>query len=391
MLLEAFSARSRARIEPLLEDLRCGSVVLHRTGAVPARFGTALPETHVRWSARATRRTLAQGTLGFCDAYVDGDWSIEAGNLVDLTTTLLASGLSERMFPPRWADGRRAVAAMLARSSRARAHHAVRSHYDLGNDFYRLWLDDSMTYTCGYARRPSDSLEAMQQQKLELVCGKIRLEAGHTLLDLGCGWGSLSLLAAERGARVTAVNVSAPQLAFVRERASRRQLADRLTAAAVDYRDVTGTFDRVAAVGLAEHVGRRGLGPLFRTIHARLAADGVALVHTIASTTTGGTDPWIEQRIFPGSYVPAVPELLQHARESGLRVWNLEDIGPHYGLTLRHWLRRFLAARETVARMYDERFCRTWEMYLALLAPTFEHLPTCVVQMVLTRAGARAR
>jgi cyclopropane-fatty-acyl-phospholipid synthase len=146
-----------------------------------------------------------------------------------------------------------------------------------------------------------------------------------------------------------------------------------------------GEFDRIAAVGIVEHLGKRGIPALFRTMHDCLSDRGLALVHTIGSCTTGGTDPWLERTVFPGSHVPALSEIVIAAERCGLRVAHVENLGPHYALTLRHWLRRFTSSRAQVTARFGERFCRTWEMYLAMLVPTFEYLSTGLYQMVLTR------
>jgi len=224
----------------------------------------------------------------------------------------------------------------------------------------------------------------MQRQKLDLVCKKLRLEPGMHLLDVGCGWGALAIRAAkEWGARVTAVNVSRTQTAHLRERARREGLADRIDVVEDDFREVRGRFDRVAAVGIAEHLGPSRQGDIFGTIHRVLDARGLALVHTIGSATTGGTDPWLERAVFPGSYVPTLSELARGAETHGQRVLHVENLGAHYALTLRHWYARFQDRRAVILERWGERLCRTYEMYLALLVPTFEHLSTSLFQLVI--------
>lgn len=378
----------RALLERLLRAVHVGTIRCEFQDGRVVDFGHGDPLTHVLWSDRATRRTLMQGTLGFCDGYVDGDWELRSGTLLGFMTSLVSARLNQpiKARMPLWLRGTLLARRLAAQAGASRRHESVRSHYDLSTEFYQLWLDESMTYTCGLARSPSDSLEAMQLQKLELICKKLSLRPGQRLLDLGAGWGLLSLHAAtHHDVEVTAVNVSRPQLAFLEQRAHARGLSPRVRTLLSDFREVKGSFDAVAAVGLAEHVGLRELPNLFRSIRDRLTADGVALVHTIGSSTEGGTDDWIERRIFPGAYVPSLSELVRSAERAGLRVIHIEDIGPNYALTLGHWLRRFVAAREQVLTMYDERFFKTWEMYLTMLIPTFEHLSTCVYQIVLER------
>ncbi len=341
----------------------------------------------MRWSSRATARVLSLGMIGFGDAWVAEEWDMVEGSLLDALFVLARADVHGRAKGRVLAPARVAFeAASRLRAARWRVGHSVRAHYDVDAEFYRLWLDDSMTYTCGYARDPGDGLEQMQRNKLELVVGKLALRPGHTLLDLGCGWGSLAIHAARLGASVTAVNVSERQLAWIRDSGRLGTLPIQLVNA--DLRAVKGRYDRVAAVGVAEHMGRAHLGDLFRTIAARLTNQGVALVHTIGSTTEGGTDPWIERRIFPGAYVPSLSELVRAAEKHRLRVNHVENLGPHYGLTLRHWLSRLLAQRDVVERRWGRSTLRTWELYLAMLVPAFEVLSTALFQLVLTPGPA---
>jgi cyclopropane-fatty-acyl-phospholipid synthase len=389
-----YAAAERELLETLLSRVSSGRVLWeHEDGRVVC-FGRGEERAHVLWSDRATRRTLESGTIGFCDGYVEADWRLASGTLLGLLESLVSARLNQPINArmPLGLRLRLAAAHLAGHASRARTHEDVRSHYDLDAAFYALWLDETMTYTCGVARAEGDDLETMQRQKLDLVLDKLGVGEGDRLLDLGCGWGSLALRAArERGAHVTAVNVSRPQLAWLEERVAREGLGARVRTLAGDLREAAGTYDRVAAVGVAEHLGRRRLGDLFDVMARCLRPGGSGLVHTIASATTGGTDPWIERRIFPGSFVPTLSDLVGHASRAGLRVVHVEDLGPHYALTLRHWLRRFEGARPEVVARFGERFARTWEMYLAMLVPTFEHLSTCVVQIVVTKGEGAAR
>ncbi len=393
---DRFAASQREQLAALLRLLRGGTVELAFDGGTIMAFGDGEgPTCRLRWSDRATTNSLASGTVGFCDGYVAGDWSVERGTLLEILDLLVRS---QRHLALKSHAGWKAVAHTALRTARIRLdiereHRSVRSHYDVGNEFFALWLDAGMTYSCGFARTPSDTLEQMQQQKLDLACEKLQLREGQHLLDLGCGWGSLALHAArERGVRVTAVNVSGEQLRYVRERVAQARIGDRVSVVESDYRAVAGAFDAVAAVGLAEHAGRRGVADLFDSC-ARVAREGAPiLVHTIADAAGSGMDPWLERRVFPGANVVGLADLSKAAERAGLRVCHVENIGTHYALTLRHWLGRFLAASETIDQRYGPAFRRSWEMYLSMLIPTFEHLSTCVFQVVATKGpGASAR
>ena len=387
--MSARALLERTALVRLLQRVHLGRATFLFEDGSRETFGQGGPASTVRWSDRATRRTLTQGTLGFCDGYVDGDWSVVEGTLLDFLESMISARLNQAIKArvPSWLrgviEGQRALATL-------RASRSVRSHYELDREFFAQWLDETLTYTCGYALSAEDDLETMQRQKLEFVCRKLHLEPGHRLLDLGCGWGSLAFHAArDHGVHVEAVNISTKQLEHAEQRAVALGLSDRVRLRRCDFGSTTGRFDRVAAIGIAEHVGRQRLAPFFGTIADRLVDDGIAVVHTIGSCTEGGTNPSIERRIFPGSYVPALTELVAHAASQGLRVGHVENLGPHYALTLRHWRKRFLDRRATIASRHGERFALTWEMYLTMLIPTFEHLSTGLYQLVLSK-GERA-
>jgi cyclopropane-fatty-acyl-phospholipid synthase len=378
----------RALLHRLLARVHRNTVLFrHEDGSV-ARFGKGSPEVVVQWSDRATRRTLTEGTLGFCGGYVDRDWSVVEGTLLGFMESMISARLHQpiKALVPLPLLTRLAVRRAWAQVTRRSSARSVRRHYEVDREFFRLWLDEDLVYTCGVARTESDGLEAMQRQKLELICRKLRMRPGMSLLDLGCGWGGLALHAAKHfRAPVAAVNVSRAQLSWLEKQAAERGASHLIRCIQSDARDVRGTYDRVAAVGVVEHLGRKGIGPLFRSISRSLRDGGLALVHTIGSSTTGGTDPWLEKTIFPGSYVPALSELVRAAERSGLRVGHVENLGPHYALTLRHWLRRYLEAAAAIEARFDSEFFRTWEMYLTMLIPTFECLSTGLYQLVLSK------
>ncbi|HUG97972.1 MAG TPA: cyclopropane-fatty-acyl-phospholipid synthase family protein [Gammaproteobacteria bacterium] len=247
------------------------------------------------------------------------------------------------------------------------ARHNIQHHYDLGNDFYRLWLDGAaMQYTCAYFESPDRTLEQAQLAKLEHVCRKLRLRPGQEVIEAGCGWGGLArYMAQHHGVRVRAFNISREQLTWARERAAREGLADRVEFVEDDYRNITGRCDRFVSVGMLEHVGPANYAALAGVITRTLKPDGLGLVHTIGRNRPGPVNGWIEKRIFPGSYVPSITELMRLFEDGGFSVLDVENLRLHYARTLEHWRARYLDVREQVQADYDEHFARAWELYLA--------------------------
>jgi cyclopropane-fatty-acyl-phospholipid synthase len=369
-----------------LAELASGAIEVEDEGRV-VRFGAGRQVARVRWSAAASARLVRDGTIGVGDGWVAREWDMVEGSLLELLRLLARERVHQRVkahtpMPRRVLDR---VATLRDRATRFALHRSVRSHYDIGSDFFALWLDPSMTYTCGVAYEPSDDLATMQRNKLALVCHKLRLAEGDSLLDLGCGFGSLALHAArEHAARVVAVNVARDQLAWLRAQLASASFSDRVTVLESDWRDVRGSFDRVAAIGLAEHVGRAGLPKLMRKIRDCLVEAGVAVVQSIGSADDAGIDPWIERRIFPGADVPALSELVAAAERSDLRVCHVESLGEHYALTMSHWLRNFTANEAIVRERWGDALARTWQFYLASLIAAFESCSTTLYQLVLT-------
>ncbi|HEX6010699.1 MAG TPA: cyclopropane-fatty-acyl-phospholipid synthase family protein [Geminicoccaceae bacterium] len=308
--------------------------------------------------------------LALGEGYMDGRIVLEEGDVAELL--LLAADNVHRGFP-RWDPAPWVTVAgwllrlVNQRSRRGRSARNVAHHYDLSGELYALFLDSERQYTCAYHPTGGEGLEAAQRAKEHHIAAKLLLEPGQRVLDLGCGWGGLALhLARRHQVDVTGVTLSREQHAWANARASELGLAERARFLCRDYREVAGRFDRVVSVGLLEHVGLGRYEELFRRIKGLLAPDGVALVHSIGRM--GGpsyTNAWIRKHIFPGGYIPALSEVLPPIERSGLWVTDVEVLRLHYAHTLRLWRERFLANRERAAALYDERFCRMWEFYLA--------------------------
>jgi cyclopropane-fatty-acyl-phospholipid synthase len=249
-----------------------------------------------------------------------------------------------------------------------RALRNVAHHYDLNGRLYSLFLDRDRQYSCAYFPRGDETLEEAQAAKKRHIAAKLCLDRPDLhVLDIGCGWGGMALtLAREYGARVTGITLSSEQLAEARARATAEGLADRVSFEMLDYRSVNQQFDRIVSVGMFEHVGVVHYRTFFDTVARCLVPDGVALLHAIGrSDGPGSTNPWIAKYIFPGGYSPALSEVLPPLQASRLVATDIEILRLHYAETLRHWRRRFAANRDTICALYDERFCRMFEFYLA--------------------------
>ena len=250
-----------------------------------------------------------------------------------------------------------------ARAAQENVHH----HYDLGNEFYRLWLDRDLVYTCAYFPTPAATLEEAQIAKMDLVCRKLYLQPGDRVLEAGCGWGSLALFMARRyGVTVRAFNISSEQIAYARHRAEEEGLADRVEFVEDDYRHVGGSYDVFVSIGMLEHVGAPDYPTLGRVIDRSLTEGGRGLLHFIGRSQPEPLNPWIRKRIFPGAYAPTLSEVFEHVLQPhAFSVLDVENLRLHYAKTLEHWGRRFDGSADQVAAMFDDAFVRAWRLYLA--------------------------
>ena len=346
------------------------------------------PVARLRIEDRRTLLRLAtQGDLGFGDAYSEGKIEIE-GDLVQTLTTLFSVA-----DPATW------TARFLARRRRPKtrkhtlggARQSIHHHYDLGNDFYALWLDAAMVYTCAYFPTPTASLEEAQDAKLEHVCRKILLRAGERVLETGCGWGALALHMARRhGARVTAFNISHEQVCYARDQAKRQGLGSQIEFVEDDYRNAHGRYDAFVSVGMLEHVGPENYESLGRVIDRCLSGEGRGLIHSIGRPQSVPMNRWIERRIFPGSYCPTLSEMARLLEPWHLSVLDVENLRLHYARTLEHWLERYEKNVDQVRARFDERFVRSWRLYLAGSIAAFLSGSFQLFQMVFARTASRA-
>ncbi|MBT5459399.1 MAG: class I SAM-dependent methyltransferase, partial [Rhodospirillaceae bacterium] len=258
---------------------------------------------------------------------------------------------------------------------------------DLGNDFYRLFLDEGMQYSCAYFQNSDDTLEQAQRNKLRLLAAKLQLTPGLRILDIGCGWGELALyLASMSDVEVVGVTLSKEQHAIATRRAESAGMADRVRFELKDYRAVEGRFDRIVSVGMFEHVGVHHYGEFFGKINALMDDDGIALIHSIGHMSPPGTaSPWMRKYIFPGAYSPALSEVFHVVEQNSLWVTDLEFLRLHYAETLAHWVKRFEANRAEIEALYDEKFARMWEFYLVSAEMMFRTGSQLVFHMQLAR------
>ena len=261
-------------------------------------------------------------------------------------------------------------------------------HYDLSEEFYRLFLDKGMNYSCAYFRDPeNETLEEAQTNKLELIARKLDLKPGMRVAEIGSGWGSLAIhLVKNHDVDVTAINVATDQLATSRRRASDAGVLDRINFVETDYRDLEGTFDRIVSVGMMEHVGSPHFDAYFGKVSDLLTPEGFALIHAIGIfTPPGSASPFLRKYIFPGGYTPALSEVFASVERTGLWTADVEILRLHYAWTIAHWYERFQANRDKAAALYDERFCRMWEFYLKGVELGFLHGTSMVFQILLSR------
>jgi cyclopropane-fatty-acyl-phospholipid synthase len=273
-----------------------------------------------------------------------------------------------------------------------RARRNVAHHYDLSTDFFRLFLDEDLQYSCAYFPEPNMSLEQAQAAKKAHIAAKLCLRPGQSVLDIGCGWGGLALFLARAAyVRVHGITLSEEQLRVARERADAEGLAGRVTFALADYRDIEGPYDRIVSVGMFEHVGPPHYGAFFRKCRSLLAREGLMLLHTIARADgPAATDPFLAKYIFPGGYIPALSQIAPALERSRLWLTDMEVLRLHYARTLACWYERGVAAGGEIARRYDERFLRMWLFYLAGGIAAFRHDSFAVFQLQIVRRRAAA-
>ncbi len=351
--------------------------------------GNGKPLTIILKDRAAQARLIRNPALTLGETFMEGQLEIEGGDVFDLhmaaQRNISAADMSAIL---RLAENMRyLVRGWKQHNTEQNARSNVAHHYDLDGSLYSLFLDPDMQYSCAYYEHPDASLEEAQLAKKRHIAAKLCVDEGQTVLDIGCGWGGMGLYLADVArAKVTGVTLSKEQLAVARKRSVQQNLAGVAEFRFQDYRAIKETFDRVVSVGMLEHVGANFLREYFARVASILKHDGIALIHTIGRTDGPGvTNPWIEKYIFPGGYIPALSELTAAIEQAGLYITDVEVLRLHYADTLRDWRTRFVAQRAQAASLYDERFCRMWEFYLAGSEASFRLGQHVVFQFQLAR------
>ncbi|MDK1384861.1 cyclopropane-fatty-acyl-phospholipid synthase family protein [Sinorhizobium sp. 8-89] len=351
--------------------------------------GTGQPATIRIADAAAETAIVRDPGLKFGEMYMDGRVLVEEGDIFDVLSIIKSNDLAN---VATFANSIVALGHVLRQQVKSRLpvnrnRYNVAHHYDLDGKLFNLFLDEDWQYSCAYFHPPGISLDEAQRAKKRHIAAKLLLEPGQKVLEVGSGWGGMAMYLAEASdVEVTGITLSEEQLKVSRERAERRGLADRVRFELQDYRTMQGRqFDRIVSVGMFEHVGIGNYGNFFRKMKELLTPEGVMLLHSIGQIyKPWATNPWIEKYIFPGGYIPALSEVLPSVESTRLLVKDIEILPMHYAWTLRAWRERFVARREEAVRLYDERFFRMWEFYLAASETAFLHDKHFVFQLQLS-------
>jgi cyclopropane-fatty-acyl-phospholipid synthase len=351
--------------------------------------GTGSPVAVVFADRGAQLAFMLDPELRLGELFMEERFRVEQGTIHDFLDMVLRENADEP--DPPWAKVLDRLRFRLRRLTsligRGAAQANVAHHYDLDRRLFKLFLDADDQYSCAYYETPDASLEAAQLAKMRHIAAKLHIRPQDRVLDIGCGWGGLALYLAKvaGAAQVTGITLSQEQLALARQRATALP-SGHLNFELIDYRDMAGSFERIVSIGMFEHVGFASYATFFRKCRSLLAEDGVMLLHTIGQCDgPNAPNPWLTKYIFPGGYLPALSEMLPIIERAGLIVSDIEVLRIHYATTLRHWRERFMARRAEAKALYDERFCRMWEFYLAMCEAAFHHQNVAVFQLQLVR------
>lgn len=374
-------------LQAVLERVvRAGDLTLKLPGGRQLRLGDGTGPALVAriTSAAWAARIAAKPGLGVGEAYMDGGLVLEQGRIGDFIDLI---GANAKNKPKSRGGLRRWLRRTLREANdRVASRRNVAHHYDLSYELYRRFLDEDMQYSCAYFERPDMTLEEAQVAKKRHIAAKLALEPGQSVVEIGCGWGGLALtLVEEAGVEVDAITLSVEQLKVAKARAEAKGLAHKARFSLTDYRDLTGTYDRVLSVAMFEAVGRPNYQEYFDGVARLMKDDAVALIHSIGRPETGVTNAWIDKYIFPGGYSPALSEVMPAIERAGLMVTDVEILRLHYAETIRHWRDRFEVARADIAQLYDERFCRMFEFYLGIAEQSFRARRQFIWQIQLAK------
>lgn len=350
-------------------------------------YGEGLPKFRIKINEKPNLKELAKfPTLALAELYMRRGIEIE-GSIQELITSAYRQSDSFMTEPSSFKD---AVAKMLHNHDKESSKEDIHSHYDIGNDFYKEWLDPTMTYSCAYWSSDDMTLEEGQKAKVHHILDKLHSQPGKKLLDIGSGWGTLIITAAqEYGLDAYGVTLSEEQYAFTKQRIAELGLEDKVHVMLCDYRDIDMTFDYITSVGMFEHVGKENLGEYFKDVAKYLVPNGRALIHGITGQHYGaGVEPFIQKYIFPGGYIPNIAENVTHILNAGLQVDDIETLRRHYQKTLEKWTENYHKVYEKTVKEKGDSFARAWDLYLQSCAASFESGNIDVMQFLMTKGPA---
>lgn len=347
------------------------------------KYGSRPVTTLVIKSPDVPGRLFSKGFLGFGEAYMSGDLEVE-GNLQELLRLGLIVQFDEKTFS-LWQKMRLLPFYLKTLSTPGRSRKNIAHHYDLTPEFYSLFLDESLTYSCGCFTNDDDSLEKAQVQKYDHIARKLMLGPGDTLVDIGCGWGAMLLHAARiYGASGVGITLSSNQYRYGCQRVEELGLSERIEVRLQDYRQLEGTFDKFVSIGMFEHVGKKFIPAYMRRVATLLKKGGIGLLHTISKEVESAADAWTVRYIFPGGYIPSLPETIREMGRAGLCVLDVEGMRMHYARTLDCWISNFERNIGRIQEMFNERFVRMWRLYLNASAVGFKYGASRLYQILFT-------
>ncbi len=347
---------------------------LSRSGAVTLRLK----------SPNCAKQILAKGFLGFGEAYMASELEVD-GDLQELMRLGIRIGF-DRSPISRWQRLLFWVLRMTTANTCNRACENICHHYDQGDDFYALYLDPTMTYSCAYFRGLDDSLEQAQRQKYDHIARKLLLQPGERLLDIGCGWGGMLIHAVQNyGVAALGNTISRSQYQYARDKVKDLGLDNRIEVVFEDYRNLTGKFDKVVSIGMFEHVGKEFIPVFMKKLDELLIQGGLGLLHTIGKDAPSDSDPWMWKYIFPGSYLPTLDEIVREMGRRGFSVLDVENLRLHYARTLDLWAENFERHADRLRQMFDDVFVRMWRLYLHCSAAGFKYGESRVYQILFSK------
>ena len=334
-------------------------------------------------SKEGAKQTLCNGFTGFGEAYMAGDLDVE-GDLQELLRLGICLGYDRRILS--FSQKIRFLAHSLeTRNTLNRARHNIAHHYDLGDEFYQLFLDQTLTYSCGYFTSDSDSLEQAQLNKYEHICRKLKLRSGEKLLDIGCGWGGMLIYAAGNyGVDGLGITLSRNQYDWANRKIKELGLHSGVKVALADYREIDGEFDKFVSIGMFEHVGQAFIPVFMKEVSRLLKKEGMGLLHTIGKVTESPGVPWILRYIFPGGYIPNLTEIVREMGLAGFSILDVENLRLHYAHTLDRWANNYERNLEKVEQMFDESFVRMWRLFLNASSAGFKYGTSRLYQILFS-------